>query len=35
VPPTPHLALDDSDWTASHGIEGSMVVQSPFKEAFA
>jgi hypothetical protein len=21
VPPTPHLALDDADWTASHGIE--------------
>jgi hypothetical protein len=35
VPPTPHLALDDADWTASHGIEGSVVVQSPLKEAFA
>ena len=34
-PPTPHLALDDADWTASHGIEGSVVVQSPLKEAFA
>jgi uncharacterized protein YbjT (DUF2867 family) len=35
VPPTPHLALDDADWTASHGIEGSVVLQSPLKEAFA
>ena len=35
VPPTPHLALDDADWTASHGIEGSVVAQSPLKEAFA
>src|SRR6201993_4502146 len=31
VPPTPHLALDDADWTASHGIEGSVVMQSPLK----
>ena len=35
VPPTSHLALDDADWTASHGIEGSVVVHSPLKEAFA
>jgi NAD(P)H dehydrogenase (quinone) len=35
LPPTPHLALDDADWTASHGIEGSVVVRSPLKEAFA
>jgi hypothetical protein len=35
VPPTPHLALDDADWTASHGIEASVVVRSPLKEAFA
>jgi hypothetical protein len=35
VPPTPHLALDDADWRASHGIKGSVVVQSPFQEAFA
>jgi NAD(P)H dehydrogenase (quinone) len=35
VPPTPLLALDDADWTASHGIEGSVVVQSRLKEAFA
>ena len=35
VPPTPHLALDDADWTASHGIEASVVVHSPLKEAFA
>ena len=35
VPPTSHLALDDADWTASQGIEGSVVVHSPLKEAFA
>ena len=35
LPSTPHLALDDADWTASHGIEGSVVVPSPLKEAFA
>ena len=35
VPSTPHLALDDADWMASAGIEGSVVVQSPLKEAFA
>jgi len=34
APPTPHLALDDAGWMASHGIEGSVVVQSPLKEAF-
>jgi hypothetical protein len=33
VPPTPHLALDDADWTARHGIEGSA--EGPLKEAFA
>ena len=35
VPSTPHLALDDADWKASHGIEASVVVHSPLKEAFA
>jgi NAD(P)H dehydrogenase (quinone) len=35
VPTAPHLALDDADWTASHSIEGSVVVQGPLKEAFA
>jgi NAD(P)H dehydrogenase (quinone) len=35
LPSTPHLALDDAGWTASHGIEGSVVVPSPLKEAFA
>lgn len=35
VPPTPHLALDDADWRASHGPEGSAVVRGPLKEAFA
>ena len=35
VPPTPHLALDDAHWKASHGIKDSVVVHSPLKEAFA
>ena len=35
VPPTPHLALDDARWKAGHGIKDSVVVHSPFKEAFA
>jgi uncharacterized protein YbjT (DUF2867 family) len=35
VPPTPHLALDDADWTASHGAEGSAVVGGPLREALA
>ena len=35
VPPTPHLALDDADWTASHGAEGSVVVRGALKEALA
>jgi NAD(P)H dehydrogenase (quinone) len=35
VPPTPHLALDDADWMASHGAEGSVVVRGALKEALA
>jgi len=35
TPPTPHLALDDADWKASHGIKDSAVVHSPLKMAFA
>jgi NAD(P)H dehydrogenase (quinone) len=35
VPPTPRLALDDADWKASHGSEGSAVVRGPLKEALA
>ena len=35
VPPTPRLALDDADWRASHGCEGSAVVRGPLKEALA
>jgi len=35
VPSTPRLALDDAGWVASHGAEGSAVVNSPLKEAFA
>ena len=30
VPPTPRLALDDADWTASHGSEGSFPVDQKF-----
>ncbi len=29
VPSTPRLALDDADWKASHGSEGSAVVRGP------
>jgi hypothetical protein len=29
------LAFDDAGWKASHGIEDSMLVHSPLKEAFA
>ena len=35
VPPTPHLALDDADWKASHGSEGSVMVGSTLKKALA
>jgi hypothetical protein len=35
VPSTPHLALDDAGWTASHGSDGSLPVDSTLKEAFA
>jgi len=35
VPPTPRLALDDADWRASHGSEGSAVVHVALKEALA
>ncbi len=35
VPPTPRLALDDADWRASHGSEGSAVVHGALKEALA
>jgi hypothetical protein len=35
VPPSPHLALDDADWTASHRTEGSVVVRSTLKNALA
>jgi uncharacterized protein YbjT (DUF2867 family) len=35
VPPTPHLALDDADWTASHRVDGSVMVGSTLKEALA
>jgi hypothetical protein len=28
VPPTPRLALDDEEWRASHGSEGSVVVRA-------
>jgi NAD(P)H dehydrogenase (quinone) len=35
VPPTPRLALDDEEWRASHGSEGSVVVRGPLKEALA
>ena len=35
VAPTPHLALDDADWRASHGPEGSAVVCGLLKEALA
>src|SRR6516225_2682742 len=35
MPPTPHLALDDADWSASHGSEGYLPVDSTLKEALA
>ena len=35
VPPAPHLALDDADWTASHRADGSVMVGSTLKEALA
>jgi uncharacterized protein YbjT (DUF2867 family) len=35
MPPTPHLALDDADWTASHRAEGSVMVGSTLKKALA
>ena len=35
VPSTPHLALDDAGWTASHGTDGSLPVDSTLKEALA
>ncbi|MBV8968735.1 MAG: NmrA family NAD(P)-binding protein [Verrucomicrobia bacterium] len=35
VPPTPHLALDDAGWVASHGVEGSFTVDTTLKEALA
>src|SRR6516225_549379 len=35
VPPTPHLALDDADWTARHPVDGSVMVDSTLKEALA
>ena len=35
VPPTPHLALDDAGWTASHRAEGSAVEGGTLEEALA
>ena len=35
VPPTPHLALDDAGWRASHGVEGPFMVDPTLKEALA
>jgi hypothetical protein len=35
MPPTPHLALDDAGWAASHGIEDLVVEGGTFKEALA
>jgi hypothetical protein len=35
VPPTPHLALDDADWTVSHRAEGSAMVGRTLKKALA
>jgi len=32
VPPTPHLALDNADWMASHRAEGSVMVGSTLKK---
>ena len=35
MPPTRHLALDDADWAASHGIEDLVVEGGTLKEAHA
>ena len=35
VPLTPHLALDDAAWKASHGVEASFTVDTTPKEAHA
>jgi len=35
MPPTPHLALDDAGWAASHRAGGSVVVGSTLREALA
>jgi uncharacterized protein YbjT (DUF2867 family) len=35
MPPTPHLALDDAGWAASHGIEDLVVEGGTLKEAVA
>jgi NAD(P)H dehydrogenase (quinone) len=35
VPSTPHLALDDAGWTASHGADASVMVGGTLKEALA
>ena len=33
VPPAPHLALDDADWTASHGGEAAVMVGGTLTES--
>jgi hypothetical protein len=35
VPPTPHLALDDTDWAASHGNAAPVAARGTLKEALA
>jgi hypothetical protein len=35
MPSTPHLALDDGGWAASHGIEDLVVEGGTLKEALA
>jgi uncharacterized protein YbjT (DUF2867 family) len=35
APPTPHLALEDADWTASHGGAASVAVRAGLKEVVA
>ena len=35
VPPAPRLALEDLNWTATHGIEGSLMQDSSLTEALA
>ena len=35
VPSTPHLALDDAGWMASHGANESVMVGGTLKEALA